>query len=91
MRFKAFNSLSLQRQQVVAGYFVRFGIERLSAIRRRKFHGRIQKLVWRALQSGETKIPASRIKEAVLLWEKQAKGQRRKYAERARLKASENG
>jgi hypothetical protein len=88
MRFRDFNSLSATRQQAIASYFVRFGIERLSAKRRRRFHGRIQKLVWRALKQGETKIPASRIKSAVLGWEKQAQGQREHYAKRARLRAS---
>jgi len=88
MRFRDFSSLSAARQQAIASYFVRFGVERLSAKRRRRFHGRIQKLVWSELKQGETKIPASRIKKAVLGWEKQAQGQREHYSKRARLIAS---
>lgn len=88
MRFRDFNAQSLKRQQEIAGYFVRFGIERLSAKRRRRFHGRIQRLVWRELRQGVLKIPASKIKKAVLLWEKQSQGQRALFASRAQIKGS---
>lgn len=85
MRVENFNALSPKRQQEVAAYFVRFGIERLSAKRRAQFHGRIQRFVWRELKRGTHRIPASLILATVKLWERQARGQRRQYAKRAAL------